>query len=156
MYPKPFLELSGWMPRAFSAGAVTFAICSEARCCCRVHIAPHRARMPSHAACGRSRAQTSTITWGGASYGELGYGPKGKKSSANPDKVPSLEGLKVLSVACGAGHTLFLADAAADVSKLPAWNPPKDAAPPPAEAEDAKGAGRKRKPAAEGGAAKKR
>ena len=116
----------------------------------------HHSRCHADAACARRVAQTSTITWGGASYGELGYGPKGKKSSANPDKVPSLEGLKVLSVACGAGHTLFLADAGADVSKLPAWAPPKDAAPPPAEAEDAKGAGRKRKPAGEGGAAKKR
>ena len=111
MYPRPFLELSGWMPRAFSAGAVTFAMCSE----------------------------TSTITWGGASYGELGYGPAGKKSSANPDKVLALEGMKVLSVACGAGHTLFLADASsAGLAKLPAWNPPADAAPPPAEEADAK------------------
>ncbi len=113
MYPKPFLELSGWMPRAFSAGAVTFAMCSE----------------------------TSSITWGGASYGELGYGPAGKKSSANPDKVPSLEGMKILSVACGAGHTLFLADAAsAGLAKLPAWAPPADAAPPAQEEPaDAKG-----------------
>ena len=119
MYPKPFLELSGWMPRAFSAGAVTFAVCSE----------------------------TSTITWGGASYGELGYGPAGKKSSANPDKVPSLEGMKVLSVACGAGHTLFLADASSPgLAKLPAWAPPADAAPPPAdEGADAKGGKKQRK-----------
>ncbi len=109
--------------------------------------------------------QTSTITWGGASYGELGYGPKGKKSSANPEKVPSLEGIKVLSVACGTGHTLFLADAAAAdaLAKLPAWTPPADA--PPADAEGgAGGAGkdaggkapRKRKTAAETAAAKKR
>ena len=112
MYPRPFLELSGWMPRAFSAGAVTFAMCSE----------------------------TSTITWGGASYGELGYGPAGKKSSANPDKVLALEGMKVLSVACGAGHTLFLADAgSAGLAKLPAWSPPADAAPPPAEEAETKG-----------------
>ena len=155
MYPKPFLDLSGWMPRVFSAGAVTFALCSEARRGAAPRLA-RAASISSHAAGSPDPlAQTSTITWGGASYGELGYGPTGKKSSANPDKVPSLEGLKVLSVACGAGHTLFLADAAADVSKLPAWNPPKDAALPPPE-EDAKGAGRKRKPAAEGGAAKKR
>jgi hypothetical protein len=108
-------------------------------------------------------AQTSTITWGGASYGELGYGPGGKKSSANPDKVPSLEGLKVLSVACGAGHTVFLLDAAADASKLPLWSPPADA--PPADADGGVGgagggaggkAARKRKPAGEAaGGAKK-
>lgn len=128
MYPRPFLELSGWMPRAFSAGSATFAVCAE----------------------------TSTITWGGASYGELGYGPQGKKSSANPDKVPSLEGMKVLSVACGAGHTLFLADAASPgLAKLPAWKPPADAAPPAAAADEGDKGGKKRKGEAAGGAKKR-
>jgi hypothetical protein len=136
MYPRPYLELSGWTPRVFTAGAATFAVCAE----------------------------TSTITWGGASYGELGYGAGGKKSSANPEKVPSLEGLKVLSVACGAGHTVFLLDAAtpADaMAKLPLWSPPADA--PPADVEGGAGSGgaggkapRKRKPAGEAaGGAKK-
>ena len=30
---------------------------------------------------------------GQAQHGELGYGPKGKKSSANPDKCQALEGV---------------------------------------------------------------
>lgn len=32
-------------------------------------------------------ADSSVITWGHATNGELAYGPYGKKSSANPDKV---------------------------------------------------------------------
>ena len=45
---------------------------------------------------------------GQAQNGELGYGPDGKKSSANPDKVHALEGVETHQVACGIGHTLFL------------------------------------------------
>ena len=45
---------------------------------------------------------------GQAQNGELGFGPNGKKSSANPDKVVALEGLHTHQVACGIGHTLFL------------------------------------------------
>ena len=45
---------------------------------------------------------------GQAGNGELGYGPSGKKSSANPDKVYALEGVHTHQVACGIGHTLFL------------------------------------------------
>lgn len=45
---------------------------------------------------------------GQAQNGELGYGPAGKKSSANPDKVYALEGVHTHQVACGIGHTLFL------------------------------------------------
>ncbi len=45
---------------------------------------------------------------GQAGNGELGYGPNGKKSSANPDKVYALEGVHTHQVACGIGHTLFL------------------------------------------------
>lgn len=51
------------------------------------------------------------IFWSGrgqAGNGELGYGPDGKKSSANPDKVYALEGVHTHQVACGIGHTLFL------------------------------------------------
>ena len=45
---------------------------------------------------------------GQAQNGELAYGPAGKKSSANPDKVYALEGVHTHQVACGIGHTLFL------------------------------------------------
>lgn len=47
---------------------------------------------------------------GSAQNGELGYGPAGKKSSANPDKCLALEGLKVRQVAAGIAFTLFLVE----------------------------------------------
>ena len=62
---------------------------------------------------------------GQASNGELGYGPAGKKSSANPDKVQALEGVHTHQVACGIGHTLFLvAPGSKEVSHSLKWAPP--------------------------------
>jgi hypothetical protein len=29
MYPRPLMDLSGWQPRGFSAGAATFAVCAD-------------------------------------------------------------------------------------------------------------------------------
>lgn len=58
-----------------------------------------------------SKCQAPTVDMpcrGQAQNGELGYGPTGKKSSANPDKVQALEGVHTHQVACGIGHTLFL------------------------------------------------
>lgn len=97
MYPTPFMDLQGWVLRDFSAGNVTFAACAE----------------------------KSAVTWGGGQYGELGYGPKGKKSSANPDLVPSLEGKRTYAVACGVGYTLFLVDKE-DAKDLPRFTPAPD------------------------------
>ena len=37
-------------------------------------------------------ADSSVITWGAATNGELGYGPNGKKSSANAAKVREGDG----------------------------------------------------------------
>ena len=84
MYPADLHHMTGWIIRDMSAGNNTFALCSEDKC----------------------------VTWGQAQYGELGYGVGGKKSSANPDVVPSLTGIHTYRVACGMGHTLFLVDAA--------------------------------------------
>ncbi len=57
---------------------------------------------------------------GAASNGELGYGEKGKKSSANPDKCPVLDGVPTEQVACGTGFSLFLVDPDHEaVKKLP-------------------------------------
>jgi alpha-tubulin suppressor-like RCC1 family protein len=97
MYPSPFMGLQGWTLRDFACGYVTFAGCSE----------------------------KSAVTWGGASYGELGYGPKGKKSSAQPDLVPSLEGLATQAVAAGNGYTLFLVNKE-DAKSLPRFKPGPD------------------------------
>lgn len=126
MYPQPVLDLQGWTLRHLACGNTTFAAVGE----------------------------TSTITWGNGAYGELGYGPKGQKSSANPKLVDDLEGKLVHQVACGTGHTLFLIDAK-DVEGLPEWDPPSDDVPEP----EAKAEGGKRKadaaPKGKGGKAAK-
>ena len=51
--------LQGWKLHALSFGSVIFGAAGE----------------------------NSAITWGNGTCGELGYGPAGKKSAANPDKV---------------------------------------------------------------------
>lgn len=86
MYPKVVYELAGWKIRSITAGAYTFAAAAS------------------------SDADQSTITWGQAQHGELGYGPKGKKSSANPDKCMALDGVYVHQVAMGIGYSMFLVD----------------------------------------------
>ncbi|KAJ8647933.1 hypothetical protein MRB53_000956 [Persea americana] len=82
MYPKPLMDLSGWNIRCMDSGQM-------------------------HHFCG---ADDSCISWGQAQYGELGYGPAGQKSSANPKKVEILDGMHVISVACGMGHSLIVVD----------------------------------------------
>ncbi|AQK46954.1 Protein RCC2 [Zea mays] len=57
-------------------------------------------------------ADDSCISWGVAQNGELGYGPNGQKSSANPKKVDILEGMHVTSVGCGFGLSLIVVDRA--------------------------------------------
>ncbi|CAK7346251.1 unnamed protein product [Dovyalis caffra] len=55
-------------------------------------------------------ADNSCISWGHAQHGELGYGPNGQKSSAVPKKVDILEGMHVIGVACGMGHSMVIVD----------------------------------------------
>ena len=134
------------MPRCFTAGAATFACVSEVR--------SHRHASPRRAARSPVASQTSSITWGHALHGELGYGAGGKKSSANPEKVASLEGLRMLSISAGVAHMLLLVDASSadKAAALPLWSPPADvAAPPTAAAADGDGKKRKAPPAAAGG-----
>lgn len=64
MYPQAFMDMAGWNVRSLACGPATYAIAAE----------------------------KSAVTWGAAHNNELGYGPNGKKSSANPAKVMSLEG----------------------------------------------------------------
>jgi len=99
MYLKPFMELSGWKCRSMAAGPATYAVAAE----------------------------TSVATWGAAIAGELALGTGAKKTSASPELVTSLEGIVTLQVACGTGLTLFLVDKAADIAKLPIYDPPADA-----------------------------
>ncbi|XP_020528209.1 protein RCC2 isoform X1 [Amborella trichopoda] len=82
MYPKPLLDLGGWNIRCMDSGFAHHVVGADDSC----------------------------ISWGQAQYGELGYGPHGQKSSANPKKVDSLEGMHVISAACGMGFSMIIVD----------------------------------------------
>ncbi|MCL7037136.1 hypothetical protein MKW94_025705 [Papaver nudicaule] len=82
MYPKPLMDLSGWNIRCMDSGATHNFVGADQSC----------------------------ISWGHSQNGELGYGPKGPKSSANPKKVDSLEGMHVMSVACGSAYSMVVVD----------------------------------------------
>ncbi|KAK9270372.1 hypothetical protein L1049_025951 [Liquidambar formosana] len=82
MYPKPLMDLSGWNLRCMDSGFMHHFVGADSSC----------------------------ISWGHAQYGELGYGPDGQKSSSVPKKVDILEGMHVISVACGLGHSLVVVD----------------------------------------------
>lgn len=84
MYPKPLMDLSGWNIRCMASGNMHHVVGADDSC----------------------------ISWGFAQNGELGYGPQGQKSSANPKKVDLLEGMHVLDVGCGAGMSLIVIDRA--------------------------------------------
>lgn len=136
MYPTPYLELAGWEIRDMAAGPTTFAVA------------------------GALDGVASAITWGHAGgHGELGYGPGGKKSSSNPDKCLALEGADCFAVAAGAGHTAFLVDPDAEVTReLPEFKAKKpedlDTVPTPGGASGGGAGGAKRKAAAGGRGAK--
>lgn len=82
MYPKPLMDLSGWNLRCMDSGNMHHFVGADSSC----------------------------ISWGHAQYGELGYGPLGQKSSAIPKKVDILEGIHVIGVACGMGHSMVIVD----------------------------------------------
>ncbi|XP_016451521.2 uncharacterized protein LOC107776184 isoform X1 [Nicotiana tabacum] len=82
MYPKPLLDLSGWNLRCMDSGHMHHFVGADSSC----------------------------ISWGHAQSGELGYGPTGQKSSAVPKKVDILDGMHVISVACGFAHSMVVID----------------------------------------------
>ncbi|PWA37571.1 regulator of chromosome condensation (RCC1) family protein [Artemisia annua] len=82
MYPQPLMDLSGWKIRCMDSGSLHNFVGAESSC----------------------------ISWGIAQSGQLGYGPNQQKSSANPKKVDILEGMNVISVACGFAHSLVVVD----------------------------------------------
>lgn len=82
MYPKPVMDLSGWNIRCMDSGLMHHFV----------------------------GADNSCISWGHAQHGELGYGPNGQKSSAVPKKVEILDGMHVISVACGFSHSMVVVD----------------------------------------------
>ncbi|CAI8600083.1 unnamed protein product [Vicia faba] len=90
MYPKPLMDLSGWNIRCMDSGGMHHFVGADSSC----------------------------ISWGQAQNGELGYGPTGQKSSAVPKKVDLLEGMHVMSVACGLGHSMVVVDRANIAERL--------------------------------------
>lgn len=90
MYPKPLMDLSGWNLRCMDSGNMHHFVGADSSC----------------------------ISWGSAQSGELGYGPNAQKSSAIPKKVDSLEGMHVLSVACGFSHSMVVVDRTGVSDKL--------------------------------------
>ncbi|KAL6316561.1 hypothetical protein AAG906_018264 [Vitis piasezkii] len=82
MYPKPLMDLSGWHLNCMDSGNMHHFVGADSSC----------------------------ISWGHAQYGELGYGPNGQKSSAVPKKVDILEGMHVITVACGFGNSMVVVD----------------------------------------------
>ncbi|KAF9618902.1 hypothetical protein IFM89_002897 [Coptis chinensis] len=90
MYPKPLLDLSGWNIRCMDSGSMHHFVGADDSC----------------------------ISWGVAQNGELGHGPMGPKSSANPKKVEILNSMHVISVACGLAHSLIVVDRTNVVDRL--------------------------------------
>ncbi|GAV69976.1 RCC1 domain-containing protein [Cephalotus follicularis] len=90
MYPKPLMDLSGWNLRCMDSGNMHYFVGADSSC----------------------------ISWGHAQYGELGYGPDGQKSSAVPKKVDILEGMHVIRVACGFGHSMIIVDRKNAIDRL--------------------------------------
>ncbi|KAK2978624.1 hypothetical protein RJ640_020934 [Escallonia rubra] len=84
MYPKPLMDLRlcGWNLRCMDSGSMHHFVGADSSC----------------------------ISWGHAQSGELGYGPNGQKSSAVPKKVEILDGMHVISVACGLAHSMVIVD----------------------------------------------
>lgn len=116
MSPTPVYDLQGWNLRSMACGPGTFAVAAD----------------------------KSVITWGAATNGELGYGPLGKKSCANPDKCLALDNYHTEQVACGVGFTLCLVEPAeALLEKLPVYEaPPSEMTPGLAETTGSKPSGK--------------
>lgn len=94
MYPRPVTDLRGWKVRALAAGHTSTVVAAD----------------------------RSVVAWGPSpTYGELGYGPEGPKSSTVPKIVEDLEGAAIVACAATyAGCVLVASDA-----------PPADAHPEP-------------------------
>eukprot|EP00924_Labyrinthula_sp_SR-Ha-C_P009688 maker-scaffold_22-snap-gene-3.51-mRNA-1 protein AED:0.01 eAED:0.01 QI:102/1/1/1/1/1/3/104/491 len=83
MYPKLCDEVSGWRVRSIACGNTSTIVAS----------------------------QRTTITWGPSpTYGELGYGVDGPKSSTKSKAVDDLDKCKTLMVAMGYSHSLVVVD----------------------------------------------
>ncbi|KAM7310819.1 protein RCC2 homolog isoform X2 [Ixodes scapularis] len=101
MYPKPIQDLTGWNVRDIGCSNKSIVVLAD----------------------------ESTISWGPhPTYGELGYGEGRQKSSTTPQEVRLLEGIHIHTVACGLGHSVFIArddteEERARIRKLPEFVP---------------------------------
>ncbi|KAF9434396.1 hypothetical protein BGZ76_008095 [Entomortierella beljakovae] len=97
MYPRNLYDLNGWSFKEIAGGNVTLFCIPTVEPC--------------------------TIAWGqGAIHCELGYGEGEARSSTKPDKVRPLEGLSMMNVSCGQGHTLLLCKPGQEkLQDLPKW-----------------------------------
>ncbi|KAI1316420.1 hypothetical protein EDD11_009983 [Mortierella claussenii] len=97
MYPRTLYDLNGWSFKAIAGGNVTL-FC-----------------LPTTEPC--------TVAWGqNALHSELGYGEGEARSSTKPDKVRPLEGLTMLDISCGLGHTLLLCKPGQEkLQDMPKW-----------------------------------
>ncbi|GAQ80241.1 hypothetical protein KFL_000490310 [Klebsormidium nitens] len=114
MSPAPVHDLSGWNIRSMDCGSTSKIVSADDSC----------------------------ISFGNATHGELGYGPKGPKSSANAKKIDALNGFHVIKVAAGLAHTLFIVDRTVEseeLEKLPVFQPTRDVEEGAAAEEGAKG-----------------
>ncbi|XP_071451765.1 protein RCC2 homolog [Hetaerina americana] len=99
MYPKPVQDLAGWQIRSLGCSHTSIVVAAD----------------------------ESVIAWGPSpTYGEMGFGEI-RKSSTTPIEVKSLEGVHVLQVACGMGHSLMIAREESEqesirIQKLPVYN----------------------------------
>ncbi|XP_033107649.1 protein RCC2-like isoform X2 [Anneissia japonica] len=101
MYPKPVQDLNGWNIRSVGCSNRSIVIAAD----------------------------ESLISWGPSpTYGELGYGENGPRSSTCAKEVKTVEGIFIHSVACGYGHTVMLArddetEEKEKIQKLPVFTP---------------------------------
>ncbi|KAH8042715.1 hypothetical protein HPB51_025547 [Rhipicephalus microplus] len=101
MYPKPIQDLTGWHIRGIGCSNKSIVVLAD----------------------------ESVISWGPhPTYGELGYGEGRQKSSTTPQEVRLLEGIHVHAVACGLGHSVFIArdeseEERARIRRLPEFQP---------------------------------
>lgn len=82
MYPKNVQDLCGWRIRSVACANRSIVLAAD----------------------------ESVVSWGPSpTYGELGYGEGKSKSSTTPQEVRPLDGIHVLNVVCGFGHTMMIA-----------------------------------------------
>lgn len=99
MYPKPIQDLCGWSIKKVACSNKSIVVAAD----------------------------ESLISWGPSpTYGELGYGENKNKSSTTPQEVKLLEGIHIMDVSCGMGHTLMIARNNSKeedelINRLPQW-----------------------------------